>query len=107
VGRAAGITEEQLRDLSRFEESPHFSELEKLALRLSVAMTATPAEVPPELFAALRKELGDPQLVELVAEIAWEQFRSRFNRVFDVGSQGFSEGAFCPLPEHRGSPRRA
>jgi alkylhydroperoxidase family enzyme len=72
-------------------------------LRLSVEMNRTPTDVPEELFAALRRHLDEAQLVELAAEIAWENFRSRFNRVFDVGAQGFSEGAFCPLPE-RGKP---
>ena len=42
----------------------------------------------------------DAQIVELAAAIAWEQFRSRFNRVFDVGSQDFSAGAFCPMREY-------
>jgi alkylhydroperoxidase family enzyme len=88
-----------MADLARFEESPHFSDVEKLVLRLSVAMNRAPADVPEELFAELRKHFDEAQLVELAAEVAWENFRSRFNRVFDVQAQGFSEGAFCPLPE--------
>ena len=68
-------------------------------LRLAVAMTCTPADVPEELFAALHGHFDDAQLVELSAAIAWENFRSRYNRVFDVGAQGFSEGAYCPMPE--------
>ncbi len=36
---------------------------------------------------------------ELTANIAWENFRARFNRGFDVAAQGFSEGAVCPIPE--------
>jgi hypothetical protein len=39
--------------------------------------------------------------VELAASIAWENYRARFNRVFGVRSSGFSEGAFCALPERR------
>jgi hypothetical protein len=31
--------------------------------------------------------------------IAWENHRARFNRVFGVLAEGFSEGAFCPMPE--------
>ena len=88
-----------MMDLARFEESPHFSEVEKLALRLAAAMARTPSDVPESLLAALRTHLTEPQIVELVAEIAWENFRSRFNRPFDVGAQGFSEGAVCPIPE--------
>jgi hypothetical protein len=33
------------------------------------------------------------------AAIAWEHYRARFNRVFSMRSAGFSEGAFCVLPE--------
>ena len=32
--------------------------------------------------------------------VAWENFRARFNRGFDVADQGFSRGAYCALPEH-------
>ena len=68
-------------------------------LRLADAMTRTPAEVPDALFAALREHFDEAQLVELAGEIAWENWRSRFNRVFEVAAQGFSEGAYCPLPQ--------
>jgi alkylhydroperoxidase family enzyme len=97
------VTEEQLHDLARFEESAAFSDVEKLVIRLAVALSRTPADVPDDLFAALRARFDDAQLVELSAAIAWENFRSRYNRLFDVGAQGFSEGAYCPMPErHQG-----
>ena len=50
-------------------------------------------------FAALRAEFTEPQLVELATAIAWENYRARFNRTFAILADGFSEGAFCPLPE--------
>ena len=62
-------------------------------------MTRTPADVPAELFETLRKQLRPEQLVELSAAIAQENFRARFNRPFGIEAAGFSEGAFCPLPE--------
>jgi alkylhydroperoxidase family enzyme len=68
-------------------------------LDYAVALTKTPADASDELVAELRKSLDDPQLVELTTMIAWENFRARFNRGFDVAAQGFSEGASCPLPE--------
>jgi len=70
-------------------------------LDYTVALTRTPANPSDELVARLREELSDEQLVELTASIAWENFRARFNRGFDVEAQGFSKGAVCPLPEHR------
>ena len=39
-----GIADEDLRDLTRYRESDRFSEVENLALDLSVAMTATHLE---------------------------------------------------------------
>ncbi len=72
-------------------------------LDYAVALTRTPAEASDELVATLRKDLSDEQLVELTANIAWENFRARFNRGFDVQAQGFSEGAFCPVPERHPS----
>jgi alkylhydroperoxidase family enzyme len=99
VGRKAGIAEAQLADLARFEESAAFSPTEKLVLRLAVAMTKTPASIDDALFADLRREFSEPQLVELAAAIAWENNRARFNRTFAIASEGFSQGAFCPLPE--------
>jgi alkylhydroperoxidase family enzyme len=78
-----------------------FDELELLAVRLADAMTATPAVVPDELFLALRNKLSPAQLVELASAIAWEQYRSRFNRVFDVQSAGLAAGEFCLVPPRR------
>jgi alkylhydroperoxidase family enzyme len=68
-------------------------------LDFAVGLTRTPAEVPDALFAELREHLDQGQLVELAAAIAWENWRARFNRAFDVPAQDFSEGAYCPLAE--------
>ena len=51
-----------------------------------------------ELFAALRDAFSEPQIVELASAIAWENYRARFNRAFDIESEDFSHGAFCPMP---------
>ncbi len=99
LGRRSGVTEEQLRDFHDYRESGAFSALEKLVLEYAEDMTRTPAVVREDLFSALHKHLDEAQLVELTAAIAWENYRARFNHAFGMGSQGFSEGAFCPLPE--------
>lgn len=67
-------------------------------LRYSDAMTSTPVDVPDELFIELRGFLDEPQIVELISAIAWENYRARFNHALAVGSEGFSEGSHCPLP---------
>ena len=88
-----------MREIARFETSYVFTPAEQLVLRLAVAMTRTPASIDDDLFAALRREFSEPQLVELATAIAWENHRARFNRVFGITAEGFSQGAFCPLPE--------
>jgi alkylhydroperoxidase family enzyme len=85
--------------MAQFEASPHFSAREKLALRLAVAMARTPAQISDELYAELRSQFSERELVELSAVIAWEDARARFNRVFAIQSEGHSHGQFCPMPE--------
>ena len=99
MGRKTGITEEQLHDLTQFESSPHFDEQEKTVLRLATALTQIPTDISDELYNALRQQFSEHQLVELTAVITWENARARFNRVYAIPAEGFSEGAYCPLPE--------
>jgi alkylhydroperoxidase family enzyme len=109
VGRGHGISEEQLADLTDFEDSSKFSELEKRVLRYAVALTHTPAEVSERLFNSLREHLSPQQMVELTSAIAWENFRARFNRGFGIEAEGFMEGAAClfhvAAPAARGEAR--
>jgi hypothetical protein len=81
VGRAEGVSEQQLADLAAFEGSPAFSELEKQVLRYAAALTRTPADVPKELFNSLREQFNPrrsrgkfpgplQQMVELTATAA-------------------------------------
>jgi alkylhydroperoxidase family enzyme len=102
VGRSLGITEAQLMALPTFESADEFSALEKLVLRLTVAMTRTPVDVEEKLFQELRSHFDDAQMVEICATVAWENFRARFNRPFMISPQGFSDGAFCVIPERPG-----
>jgi AhpD family alkylhydroperoxidase len=99
LSRAEGVTQEQLRDLPDFERSEAFSLLEKLVLRYVAAVTRTPADVPDEIFDALREHFSEVQLVELTTALALENYRARFNHAFGVGSQGFSESSYCAVPE--------
>ena len=66
-----------------------FESDEKLVLELADAMTATPARVNDDLRQRLKKRFSTPQLVELGAAIAWENYRARSNRVFGFRSEGF------------------
>jgi alkylhydroperoxidase family enzyme len=99
VGREEGITEEELKNLSKYRESDVFGSTEKLVLDLAVAMTKTPPVISDELFEQLQERFTTVQLVELATAIAKENLNGRFNRVFRCESAGLSEGAYCPMPE--------
>ena len=99
LGKGLGITDDQLRALSRFRESAAFSSVGKLVLEYAAEMTRTPAVIPDHLYGALSEYFGEAQMVELTAAIAWENHRARFNHALGMGYQGFSEGSCCLLPE--------
>jgi len=104
LSREAGVTEEQLRDFHSYRESDAFSPLEKLVMEYAEEMSKSNVEISDELFARLRKHFDDEQLVELTAAIAIENFRARFNNALDIPPAGFSEGAYCPMPERSLEP---
>jgi len=63
-----------------------FAPPEAALLRMADAMAETPSNVGDELYAELTKHFSAEQLMELAANAALENYRARFNRVFDVGS---------------------
>src|SRR3954471_18214193 len=99
VGRAEGVTEQEMAALASYQTSDVFSPLDKQVLDLAVAMTSTPADVPDELRAGLLEHFSAAQLAELASAIAWENHRARINRALGVRAVGFSDGAYCVLPE--------
>lgn len=98
IARRLGLTDDEILALPAYRTSPLFTHLEKLVLDYAVGMSMTPAEVPDELFAALREHLDEVQIVELTHIIALENLRGRFNRALGIGAPGFSEGMVCAVP---------
>jgi alkylhydroperoxidase family enzyme len=95
----AGVTEEQLLALPRYRDSDAFSELERLVLDYTVAISRTPTTVTDELFAAMREHFDERQMVELTNIIVLENMRARFNSAFDMTPAGFTENRVCVIPE--------
>ncbi|TAK51610.1 MAG: carboxymuconolactone decarboxylase family protein [Betaproteobacteria bacterium] len=85
--------EGKLADLEAWPESRAFSAPERVALEYAERMTYTGRKVDDALFARLKEHFSEPQIVELTAAIALENFRSKFNPALGVASQGF-----CLLP---------
>lgn len=98
MGRASGISTEQIAHLSNHHSDFNFLELERLVLRYADGMTKTPVDVSDALFARLREKFSEPELVELTSAIAWENYRARFDHAFGIEAENFAEGTVCALP---------
>ncbi|HXO93130.1 MAG TPA: hypothetical protein VN825_03285 [Candidatus Acidoferrum sp.] len=85
MGRKAGLSDEKLRAVLS-DDRTSFNDTERLVIELADAMTNTPANVPDDLYARLRNQFSEEQLMQLGAQIAFENYRARWNRIFDVES---------------------
>jgi alkylhydroperoxidase family enzyme len=85
VGRKAGLSDEKLLAVPTNDRTP-FNDTERLVIELADAMTDTPANVSDDLYARLRKQFSEEQLMQLGAQIAFENYRARWNRIFNVES---------------------
>jgi alkylhydroperoxidase family enzyme len=94
-GSEAGASVEKIAALSSYRTSAFFSPAEKVALEFADGASATPHDVPDELFARVRAHYNEAAVVELAYIIATENLSSRFNRSFRVEPQGF----FCLVPQ--------
>jgi alkylhydroperoxidase family enzyme len=98
VGRKAGLSDEKLlavADLERNDLSP-FSRDELLVIELADAMVSTPSNISDELYGRLREKFSEEQLLQLGAQFAFENYRARLNRVFDVGSDELYKPQITP-----------
>ncbi len=85
MGRKAGLSDEKLRAVVDHDMTP-FNDTERLVIELADAMTETPANVSDDLYARLRNQFSEEQLMQLGGQIAFENYRARWNRIFNVGS---------------------
>ena len=84
---------DKVAELLSWRDSKLFSAAERLALEYAERITHTDQQVDDAFFAELRKQFTEPQIVELTAAIAFENFRSKFNPTLGVEAQGF-----CVVP---------
>jgi alkylhydroperoxidase family enzyme len=86
-GRIYGLTDDEIAAV-RDGHFEGFSPAEAALLQMADAMAETPSNIRDELYRELRRHFSEEQLIELAATAAFENFRARYNRVFDVGSDG-------------------
>jgi alkylhydroperoxidase family enzyme len=63
-----------------------FNDTERIVIELADAMIDTPANVSDDLYARLRNHFSEEQLMQLGGQIAFENYRTRWNRIFEVES---------------------
>src|ERR1019366_6406957 len=91
-----GTDPTKVREVLQWRTSEVFNERERAVLEYAEAATSTPARVSDELMATLHRHFSEPEIVELAAWVAMENFRSRFNAGLGLRSQGFSDK--CEVP---------
>ncbi len=98
ICRNSGCSDDELLALPRYRDSDLFSDREKLALDYAVGVMRTPVDVSDELFARMREQFSEAQLVELTALLTVVNL-DRFNAAFGIGAAGFSDGMVCVAPD--------
>lgn len=63
-----------------------FNATERLVIELADAMAETPSNISDDLYSRLREKFSEEQLLQLGAQLAFENYRARLNRIFVVGS---------------------
>ena len=91
MGRKAGLSDEKMRAVLGNDRTP-FNDTERLVIELADALTDTPSNVSDELYARLRNQFSEEQLMQLGAQIAFENYRARWNRIFNVESDDVYQG---------------
>jgi len=85
VGGKAGLSDDKLRAVLG-EDRASFNNTERLVIELADAMTDAPANVSDDLYGRLRNHVSEEQLMQLGAQIAFENYRARWNRIFNIES---------------------
>lgn len=91
MGRKAGLSDEKLRAVPGDDRTP-FNDTERLVIELADALTDTPSNVSDELFARLCNQFSEEQLMQLGGQIAFENYRARWNRIFNIESDNVYQG---------------
>ena len=96
VGRKAGLSDEKLLAVKGSDFSI-FSNTERLVIELADALAEVPTNVSDDLYARLRQQFSEQQLLEVSAQIAWENFRARLNRVVNAESDHLYQPGTKPM----------
>lgn len=93
MARRLGWTDDQINNLSDFENRTDFSPEEKAALRLAEVETLRPHDFTDEMWADLRLHFEEGEIVELTAAIGLFNYFNRANDILRMEPTKPGEGA--------------
>ncbi len=79
MARRLGWTEDQIQNLSGFEQRTDFTEKEKVTLRLAERVTHDARQVDDKLWKEVREHFDEGEVVELLSAIGLFNYFNRFN----------------------------
>jgi alkylhydroperoxidase family enzyme len=81
VDRKAGLSDEKLRAVPD-NDLTSFNDTQRLVIELADALTNTPSDVSDELYARLRNQFSEEHLMQLAAQIVFENYRAPVESAF-------------------------
>ncbi len=78
------MEQETLDELWDYARSRRFSDAERAALAVAVAMTREPRALPENLWEDLRRHFDDGQIIEIVCTIGLFNYFNRLNNALQI-----------------------
>ena len=94
MAKQQGLTEEQIGDLSIYQDSEILTPREKAAVRYADVLAGDHTQASQELFDELRQYFTEPEIIDLGFRITAFVGYGRFIRAL-----GLEKGGVCPLSE--------
>lgn len=98
----AGIPAEKMREVWNFEESSHFDDGERAAMRFAMAAAHSPSLVDESHYDDLRAHFSEDEIVEMVGVIAFSGFMNRWNATMATTLEAAPRQAAEDLLGHQG-----
>ena len=94
MAKQQGLTEEQIGELSIYQNSTILTPRERAAVRYADVLAGDHTQASPELFDELRQHFTEPEIIDLGFRITAFVGYGRFIRAL-----GLERGGVCPLSE--------
>ncbi len=94
MAKQQGLTEEQIGELSIYQDSTILTPRERAAVRYADVLAGDHTQASPELFDELRQHFTEPEIIDLGFRITAFVGYGRFIRAL-----GLERGDVCPLSE--------